>query len=133
MRSSTTQEDPNANIVPLDLGILAIALGVAIFVFGAGIGLLLLDHDPGSVDRFVLEPGIDYFGSDYYLLEVDSVNQCVAECSKRRRCKVFTYVSTGMQPPDHNNDKPLCWLKDRVPEPFEEAGMVSGVKRSQRS
>ena len=79
--------------------------------------------------RFVIEFDVDRPGHDYESFAVSSMEDCLQACNEDFSCSSFTYVGRGYQPSEFNNERPICWLKDRVPDSRRGTGMVSGIKR----
>lgn len=75
------------------------------------------------VEYFTDRPGADLQDGYPFLL-----GECMNACSSISQCRAFTWVDVGQQPPNYENSKPLCWLKDSVPGKRRNQGMVSGVK-----
>ncbi|NJL36268.1 MAG: hypothetical protein HC840_24585 [Leptolyngbyaceae cyanobacterium RM2_2_4] len=78
---------------------------------------------------FVIEFRTDRAGMDYNRFTVNSMEECLNACQRDSQCQAFTYVSPGYQPPDLNNQSPICWLKDGVPSAARRTGMISGVRQ----
>ena len=81
---------------------------------------------PGRL--FALEPNIDRPGGDYkhFPLSTADPKLCEQECRNDPaiRCKAFTYVKPTASAP-----KGICWLKETIPSPVENASCTSGVAR----
>lgn len=58
-----------------------------------------------------------------------SLGECINDCASSSQCSAFTWVDVNEQPPNYDNDGPLCWLKDSVPGKRKNSGMISGVKQ----
>jgi hypothetical protein len=79
--------------------------------------------------NFLIQYGVDRPGMDYRRFAVNRMEDCLNACLRDGQCRAFTYVSTGYQPPDRNNQQPLCWLKNDVPSANWQSGMISGVRQ----
>jgi PAN domain-containing protein len=71
----------------------------------------------------VVEPDWNRFGGDYagFPMKTPDFTHCAYWCAQDANCKAFTYVPPGRQ----FNDA-MCWLKDSVPSPHFDPGLVSG-------
>ena len=78
---------------------------------------------------FRVEYATDRAGSDLRAGFESSYIQCQNTCAYLGNCKAFTWVERNQQPPNYNNARPLCWLKNAVPGPRKNEGMITGVKR----
>lgn len=58
-----------------------------------------------------------------------SLGECMNNCVSSSGCRAFTWVDVNQQPPNYNNDSPLCWLKNSVPGRRKESGLVSGIRQ----
>lgn len=76
-------------------------------------------------DLDYLEVDTDRAGQDFRrtLLEIAEPNICRSMCLSEEACQSWTYVKPGMQ-----DLKPICYLKNGVPEPKINSCCVSGVK-----
>jgi len=72
-----------------------------------------------------MEWNTDRPGSDFrsFPLSKDDPNICRNACMNEPRCKAWTYVRSNIQGP-----RPMCWLKNAVPQPVENQNCLSGVK-----
>lgn len=79
---------------------------------------------------FLVEYNTDRQGGDIRSgFPVGNVGQCMNECANSSQCRAFTLVDVNQQPPNYNNDRPLCWLKRSVPGKRKNSGMITGVKQ----
>lgn len=69
------------------------------------------------------EDRTDRPGADYANREMTSWQSCESACAAEQRCSAWTYARPGLQGPGGR-----CWLKGKVPAPFDNAQTVSGVK-----
>jgi PAN domain-containing protein len=76
-----------------------------------------------SAEDVKAEDRTDRPGSDYRNFEIDSWRTCEATCAREYSCMAWSYARAGVQGP-----RGRCWLKGVVPNPVENAGVVSGVK-----
>ena len=72
-----------------------------------------------------LEYGINRPGNDYFsfILPGPIAEICRDACARDPHCRSFTFVRPGVQGPD-----PVCWLKNRVSNPFPGDCCISGHK-----
>jgi curli biogenesis system outer membrane secretion channel CsgG len=72
-----------------------------------------------------MKAGINLNGADYRDFELDTSDPelCRSACQDDSRCRAWTYVKPGVQ-----GDLAHCWLKDSVPERWEDDTCVSGAK-----
>lgn len=70
------------------------------------------------------EFGFDRLGGDYRSFELDPPcpEICAYACRGDDQCVAWTFVNPGIQGP-----RARCWLKDRIPNPTRNDGMVSGT------
>jgi len=78
---------------------------------------------------FRIEYSTDRAGSDITGLPVGDIGQCMDECAAMGSCRSFTFVDRNQQPPNYDNSRPLCWIKNGVPGRRRNSGMISGVKQ----
>jgi len=108
-----------STIVVVAIMMLFASLRFGTTLFGQGWANL----QPGSVN---LEPGTDRQGLDYKNFEIDGGPElCRDACAGDAKCQAYTWVRPRVQKP-----KAVCWLKDGVPPPTNNADCVSGVKWS---
>jgi hypothetical protein len=69
-----------------------------------------------NVDR----PGKNF---THFVLAQADPQLCLKECADRPNCVAWTYV----KPNTTQGLKPLCWLKNAVPDPVPDNCCVSGV------
>lgn len=77
------------------------------------------------VRQMTYEAGVDITGynvdfTSYYLDRADP-GICSADCALNIRCQAFTYEG-----PNADHAKAQCWLKEGIPEPIQDAALVSG-------
>lgn len=70
-----------------------------------------------------LQPGIDRMGSDYRGFALDQADPqvCRQACIGEAACRAYTYVNPGLKGP-----KAMCFLKNAVPRPSQNACCTSG-------
>jgi|GEM_PF-6949958 len=83
-------------------------------------------QDYGSIFR--VEYNTDRAGGDIRPGFPASLGECMNNCASSE-CAAFTWVDVNQQPPNFDNARPRCWLKNSVPSKRRNAGMVSGVKQ----
>jgi hypothetical protein len=71
--------------------------------------------------------GTNLYGSDYrnVALNDNFASTCRDLCQNDAPCKAWTWVKPGVQ-----NPKAMCWLKNSIPAPSEDANTTSGVRVS---
>ena len=77
-------------------------------------------------DEIRLQHGVNLQGSDYrdFSMEPDaSARMCSDACEDDGQCRAFTYVKAGPR-----GAVPHCWLKNAVPQSYNDDQCVSGVK-----
>jgi len=67
---------------------------------------------------FVVEPGMDRFGADYWAGQVRDRRACRYECDNDTRCQAYAFHKISRQ----------CWKKDAIPAPRPNHDIVSGIK-----
>ncbi len=68
----------------------------------------------------------DRFGADYasFPLPTDNPKSCEDACRSDAGCKAWTFV----KPNTIRGPSPMCYLKNAVPPPQDNAACVSGIK-----
>jgi hypothetical protein len=69
------------------------------------------------------EDRTDRPGSDFQNFASDSWKSCEAACAGDGQCAAWSYARAGVQGP-----RGQCWLKNQVPRPVANQGVVSGVR-----
>lgn len=77
---------------------------------------------------FRVEYYTDRAGADIMPGFSASLGGCMNSCASSSQCVAFTWVDVNQQPPNYDNSRPLCWLKDSVPGKRRNEGMVTGVR-----
>lgn len=107
---------------------LLIVLAISIVISSMSVSYAQSSQSYGPVFR--VEYQTDRPGNDVRSgFSVDHVGQCMSQCADFSQCQAFTWVDVNQQPPEYNNRRPLCWLKDSVPSKRQNFGMISGIKQ----
>lgn len=104
---------------------LALVMLLAIIVV-ISFGTLVNAQVYGPVFR--VEYNTDRVGGDISGFSA-TLDECMSNCASTKGCRAFTWVEVYQQPPEKNNDSPLCWLKNSVPGKRKNSGMISGVRQ----
>ena len=85
-------------------------------------GIYVPPPPPAPVVRMTpLEVNTNRQGNDIRWFQVNTAAQCSLECLKDINCKAITFVE--------NPQGGVCWLKNAVPPPTQQPGLISSVKR----
>ena len=93
------------------------------------VGSVTLAYAQNYGPIFSVEYNTDRAGGDIRQGFPASLGDCMNNCASSSRCRAFTWVDVNQQPPNYDNARPLCWLKDSVPGRRRNPAMVSGVKQ----
>ena len=87
-------------------------------------GVSLPNAPPPPVGKAL--DGINLFGADYanFWMQSADPEQCQGACRSDAKCAAWTYARPGVQ-----GQQARCWLKDRVPEQYQNACCISGAER----
>lgn len=79
-----------------------------------------------NVNKRTYEENTDRQGSDYthFKLNTADAGLCQKKCDESIRCVAWTYV----KPHTIQGPKPVCWLKDRIPNSTSNGNCISGIK-----
>ena len=69
----------------------------------------------------------DLLGSDYrevHLRPGEGHEVCARACADDQPCRAWTWVPQGSQ----RAEGPNCWLKNNVPQPGQQSGLISGLR-----
>ena len=106
--------------------LILLSIGVVI----GSVSVSYAQSSPSYGPVFRVEYQTDRPGSDLRSgFPVEHVGQCMNRCVHSSQCQAFTWVDVNQQPPEYNNRRPLCWLKDSVPSKRQNSGMISGIKQ----
>lgn len=92
-------------------------------------GLAQVAHSQPYGPVFRVEYATDRAGSDLRPGFETSYIKCQNACATLGDCKSFTFVEKNQQPPNYNNARPICWLKNAVPGRRRNEGMITGIKQ----
>lgn len=74
---------------------------------------------PVHIEGYVIDPGSERPGGDYYKDFATDVKECAAWCSREPRCKGF----------DYHLDLEACWVKEKINPMKPNPNVVTGVKK----
>ncbi|NLV27417.1 MAG: hypothetical protein GXY48_09675 [Methanomicrobiales archaeon] len=103
---------------------LIVLIGILVFLLAIPWGVL-------GLDTYTIEDNTDRLGMDmshYVMNPDDTCDVCAKSCMENPDCVAYTYVKAGVQ-----DEKPVCWLKNGIPDPIIDSCCISGIRTSSGS